>query len=89
MGTNPATHATWLITTNDPNDANFLTNSTFQQAFLGHLTNRWGSSINGGVRYYIMDNEHSIWHGTHRDVHPIGATMQEIRDKFFDYAAVV
>jgi hypothetical protein len=77
------------ITWNDPNDANFLTNSLFQQAFIQHLTNRWGMSTNGGVRYYIMDNEHSIWHSTHQDVHPNGASRAEIRDKFFDYAGTV
>ena len=77
------------ITWNDPNDANFATNSTFQQAWLQHLTNRWGVSTNGGVRYYFMDNEHSIWHSTHRDVHPNGASRAEIRDKFFDYASKV
>ncbi len=89
VATNSATHSTWLITTNNPNDANFATNSAFQQAWVRHLTNRWGLSGNGGVRYYLMDNEHSIWHGTHQDVHPVGATMQEIRDKFFDYAGMV
>ena len=30
IGTNAATHSSWLITTNDPNDANFPTNSLFQ-----------------------------------------------------------
>jgi hypothetical protein len=75
--------------TNDPNDANFPTNSTFQAGYVQHLTNRWGLSTNGGVRYYLMDNEHSIWQSTHRDIHPVGPTMQEIRDKFFDYAGMV
>jgi hypothetical protein len=73
VGTNATTHTSWLITTNEPNDANFATNSAFQVAWLQHLTNRWGLSTNGGVRYYFMDNEHSIWHSTHRDVHPNGA----------------
>jgi len=77
------------ITWNDPTDANFLTNSNFQLAWLRHLTNRWGLSTNGGVRYYFMDNEHTLWHQTHRDVHPNGATRQEIRDQFFDYAGKV
>jgi hypothetical protein len=77
------------ITWNDPNDANFSTNSTFQQVWIQHLTNQWGRAGSGGVRYYCMDNEHSLWHSTHRDVHPTGATMAEIRDKFFDYAAKV
>jgi hypothetical protein len=77
------------ITNNDPTDANFQTNSDFQAAWIQHLTNLWGLSTNGGVRYYCMDNEHSIWFSTHRDIHPIGPTMQEIRDKFFDYAGRV
>jgi hypothetical protein len=52
--------------------------SAFQQAWIRHLTNRWGWSTNGGVRYYCMDNEHTLWHSTRRDVHPVGTTMQEI-----------
>ena len=78
-----------LIVTNNPNDANFLTNAAFQQGYVQHLTNRWGVATNGGVRYYLMDNEHSIWFGTHQDVHPVGPTMQEIRDKMFEYAGMV
>ena len=73
------------ITWNDPNDANFPTNSVFQQEWIRHLTNVWGASTNGGVRYYCMDNEHTLWHSTHQDIHPVGATMQEVRDRFFDY----
>jgi hypothetical protein len=77
------------ITWNDPNDANGPVDSAFQQSFVQHLTNRWGTSIGGGIRYYLMDNEVSLWHSTHRDVHPVGVTMRELRDKFFDYAAKV
>ena len=74
------------ITGNDPADANVPSNSAFQQAWVQHLVDRWGLNAGGGVRYYILDNEPSIWHGTHRDVHPVGATMDEIRDKMIDYA---
>lgn len=77
------------ITNNDPNDANFPTNAAFQQTFVQHLLGRWGASTNGGVRYYIMDNEHSIWFSTHQDVHPIGPTMQEILGRILDYASMV
>jgi hypothetical protein len=77
------------ITWNNPTDANFLTNSIYQQEWIRHLTNQWGPSTGGGVRYYCMDNEHALWNSTHRDVHPIGVTMQEIRDTLFDYGAKV
>ena len=74
------------VTGNDPNDANVPSNSTFQQGWVQHLVGRWGTTANGGLRYYILDNEPSIWHSTHRDVRPTGATMDEIRSKMLDYA---
>ncbi|HJQ27554.1 MAG TPA: glycoside hydrolase family 44 protein [Blastocatellia bacterium] len=77
------------VTGNDPNDASTLVDSTFQQAWVQHLVSRWGTAAAGGLRYYILDNEPSIWHATHRDVHPTGATMDEIRDKLLDYGAKI
>jgi hypothetical protein len=74
---------------NDPNDASTLVTSTFQQNWVTHLVNKWGNAANGGVRYYILDNEHSIWHSTHRDVHPTGASMDEIRNKMIDHATKI
>ena len=53
----------------------------FQQGWVQHLVSRWGTAANGGLRYYILDNEPSIWHSTHRDVHPTGATMDEDHDQ--------
>jgi hypothetical protein len=88
-GNGVISNSSTFISGNDPNDASFATNSAFQRAFVQHLTNRWGLSTSGGVRYYLMDNEVSIWQSTHRDVHSVGPTMQEIRDKFFDYAGMV
>ena len=77
------------VTGNNPNDANVLSNSLFQQGWVQHLVSRWGTNANGGLRYYILDNEPSIWHSTHRDVHPTGATMDEIKNKIFDYAGKI
>src|SRR5689334_8528242 len=77
------------VTGNNPNDANTMVDSTFQQSWVQHLISRWGSAAAGGLRYYILDNEPSIWFSTHRDVHPIGPTMDEIRDKMLDYGAKI
>ncbi len=79
----------FAITNNNPNDANFPTNAAFQQNYVQHLIGRWGASTNGGVGFYIMDNEHSIWFQTHQDIHPIGPTMQEIWSKMLTYASMV
>ena len=78
-----------FVTGNDPNDANVSNSPTFQQTWAQHLTGRWGTAAQGGLRYYILDNEHSIWFGTHRDVHPTGPTMEEIFGKMRDYALVI
>ena len=77
------------VTGNDPNDANQPTTSAFQMDWVRHLTNKWGLASNSGIKYYILDNEHSLWHSTHRDIKPIGATMREIRDKYLDYATKI
>jgi PKD repeat protein len=77
------------ITGNDPNDANVPNNTTIQQGWVQHLVSQWGTASGAGLKYYILDNEHSIWHSTHRDVHPIGATMDEIRQRVIDYATMV
>src|SRR5690349_14397963 len=76
-----------FVTGNDPNDANVPSDSQFQLGWMQHLTSKWGGAANGGLRYYLMDNEPSIWFSTHRDVHPTGPTMDEVRDKIFDYGA--
>src|SRR5262245_4645639 len=77
------------VSGNDPNDANVPSTTTFQQGWAQHLVARWGTNATGGLRFYILDNEPSIWHSTHRDVHPVGATMDELRDKILDYAAKI
>ncbi len=77
------------ITGNDPNDANVPNNTTTQQGWVQHLVAQWGTASGAGLKYYILDNEHSIWQSTHRDVHPTGATMDEIRQRVIDYATMV
>jgi len=77
------------ITWNDPADANTPNNATLQRGWINHLVTRWGVAANGGLKYYILDNEPALWHETHRDVHPTGATMEEVRDYMLAYAREV
>ena len=77
------------VSGNDPNDAGMPADSAYQQNWMRALVSKWGSAADGGVRYYILDNEPSLWHSTHRDVHPTGASMDEVRDKILDYAAKI
>ena len=78
-----------FVTGNDPNDANVPSSVAFQQGWVQHLVGRWGTNAAGGLRYYVLDNEPSIWHSTHRDVHPTGATMDEIATKTVDFATAI
>jgi hypothetical protein len=81
--------STGPITNNDPNLANQPATPAFQQGWIQHLVSTWGGAAAGGVRYYTLDNEPSIWHSTHRDVHPNGASMAEVRDDIINYAAMI
>jgi hypothetical protein len=89
IGTNAVTGTTWTIRTNDPSDA-FVPNSpAFQQQWVQYLTNKYGVSSSGGVKYYLMDNEHGVWPWTHRPIVPVGPTMDNIRDRMLAYGGVV
>jgi hypothetical protein len=78
-----------LITNNDPHDANTPVDSSFMAGWIQHLVSKWGSASGNGVRYYVLDNEPSIWHGTHRDVRPVAPTMDEMLEKIVDYGEKV
>ena len=77
------------ITGNDPNDANVPNSASLQQSWAQHIVSTWGTASGGGLGYYILDNEPSIWHSTHRDVHPTGATMDEIKNKMIAFAGAI
>jgi hypothetical protein len=69
------------VTGNDPNDANVSVDSDFQQA--------WVRRLAGRAKYYLLDNEPSLWFSTHRDVHPDGPTMEEVATRTIDYASKI
>lgn len=77
------------ITGNNPLDANTPNSASIQQAWVQHLIQKWGLSANGGLKYYIMDNEPSLWSSTHRDVHPAPETYQELYNDYVSYASTV
>src|SRR5579862_6111517 len=48
------------VTGNNPLDADVAANSTFQKGWVQHLVGKWGTAVQGGLRYYLLDNEPSI-----------------------------
>ncbi|HYL36210.1 MAG TPA: glycoside hydrolase family 44 protein [Bryobacteraceae bacterium] len=77
------------VTGNDPNDANAANSSSYQQQWVQEMVSKWGLASSSAPRYYLLDNESSIWYFTHRDVHPVGATMDEILARIADYASQI
>lgn len=74
---------------NDPADANLRNSPAFEAEWVRHLVERHGTATKGGVRYYILDNEPGIWHGTHRDVQPVGIKAEALRDRIIAYAGAI
>jgi hypothetical protein len=57
-----------------------------QQNWIRHLTGKFGNATAGGVRFFALDNEPGGWANTHRDVHPVAPTYQEIVRRSTQYA---
>jgi len=74
------------ITGNDPSDANTPNSTNLQKGWIAHIVSKWGK---GGLGYYIMDNEPSIWFSTHRDVAPTGLKMADLKADILAYSALV
>jgi hypothetical protein len=74
---------------NNPLDANVVNGAGLQAGWVSHFVQRFGAAAAGGLKYYILDNEPSIWHSTHRDVRPAGATMEQVRDAMIAYAGAI
>ena len=77
------------ITDNDPNDANQMVTPEFQRGWLQHLVRCWKKAADGGVRYYLMDNEPSLWWVNHFDALKTGMPAAELRDAIADYATMI
>ena len=77
------------VTGNDPNDADIPAGADYQRPWVKHLIGRWGKASQNGLHYYILDNEPGLWHGTHRDVHPVGVKSDEYLRDFLTYAAMI
>jgi len=66
------------ITGNDPNDAFVPADVNYIKPDFTRLVNTFGQGANGGVKFYILDNEVDAWHATHRDAHPTGCSIDEM-----------
>ncbi len=77
------------ITNNDPDDASIPHDAKSEEERVRQLVRKYGNADAKGVRYYLMDNEPSLWQLIHRDIRPIGAHASEIADKVITYSRAV
>jgi len=77
------------LTGNAPTDTSVATTTTFVSNWISHLTGRYGTTANGGVSYYNLDNEPMLWNSTHRDIHPAPTSYDELRDRTYLYAPLI
>ncbi|HEX3148174.1 MAG TPA: glycoside hydrolase family 44 protein [Gemmataceae bacterium] len=77
------------ITNNDPSLAYETNNPAIEHNWIQHLIDTFGNSQNGGVQFFNLGNEPGLWNSTHRDIHPAGDTVAELRDKIISYASMV
>jgi hypothetical protein len=61
----------------------------YSDEMVNYLVSKLGSSRNGGINGYSLDNEPSIWPGTHPRIHPEKTTVAEILEKSVSLASVV
>jgi hypothetical protein len=78
------------ITGNNPLDTGVANTTAIQQGWLQHFVSTYGpATTSTGIKYYILDNEPSLWYQTQRDVHPNPSTYQEMYNKIVAYASAI
>ena len=66
-----------------------MADASFVQDWVTHFVWRYGAASAGGVRYYDLDNEPTLWNIAHRDVHPSALTYDELNTRTQTYAPAI
>lgn len=77
------------IVGNNPLDTSKAAPVNYASDWVTHLRARHGSAAQGGVRYFALDNEAMLWNSTHRDVHPLAPTYDEVWTRGRDRALAI
>ncbi len=81
----------WSDAPADPQRDSVAVDAAAQCGFLGVLAHDLGMGLaaDGGVRYLALDNEPMLWHLTHRDMHPLGCSYDELWSRTAAYASAL
>lgn len=63
--------------------------TVFQDEWIAHLVRRFGPAAEGGVGYYVVDNEPDLWAETHTDVYPVRPDYARLLSVFIEYATAI
>ena len=63
--------------------------TVYQDAWVRHLVERFGSAMEGGVAFYAIDNEPDLWPVTHTDVHPVQPSYDDMLNTYVEYADAI
>ncbi len=77
------------ITNNDPADTSMPVDESWTADWVKYLVNKFGNAASGGVAIYALDNEPTWWDKTHRDVHPLPFTYDEVTEKGLKVARAI
>jgi len=74
---------------NYPTDDNQQTKEDLQIEWVKYIVGKYGRSNQGGVAIWSLDNEPIWWDSTHRDIHPLPYSYDELANLNLTYAAAV
>lgn len=77
------------ITGNDPADTSVHAPPEFIAEGIKATVAVAGSAKDGGVRYWVLDNEPMLWHQTHRDVFPEPLGYDEFWNRTLRYSEAI
>ena len=78
-----------MVTNNDPTDTSMPVDEGWTSDWVKYLVGRFGDAAHGGVAIYALDNEPTWWDKTHRDVHPLPFTYDEVTEKGLKVAKAI
>jgi Glycoside hydrolase family 44 len=81
-------NGTRILGVPDPNNISTAYPLSHQGDWVQHMIDTWGTGANG-IRHYSLDNEWSLWSADHWDVHPQGASYDEVWEKMSELGAII
>jgi uncharacterized protein (TIGR03437 family) len=77
------------VVNTDPNDTYQPVDQTFAQAWMRSLIATYGTSTQGGIAMWSLDNEPEWWYGVHYDIYKTPATFDDMTARTLKWGQAV